>query len=158
MTKSKKFEKYINMALDLALTSNMTFRHSTLVLYRGNVIAVGVNSVARSYLRGIIVPSMHSEIQAVLNLSNRPKSRPMVIDLFVGRFTRDLKPRISRPCHLCIKMLNQMDNIEVRKVYYFNDNSQLVSEHFKRMESNYKTCGVKNLLDNNFCNSKLDFL
>ena len=88
---------------------------------------------------------MHSEIQAVLMLSNKIRKRPIVIDLFVSRFTRDMKPKISRPCNLCIEFLRNVENVEIRKVYYFNQESEIVVENFKYMEFKHASNGHKNL-------------
>lgn len=144
VTISKKFHAYCDKARELALTSCMTFKHSTLVIYKSSIISVGVNTNSRCYVRGNVVPSMHSEIQAVLTLTNRIRRKPLIVDLFVGRFTQDMKPRMSRPCNLCLKILAEMDNIEIRKIYYFNEYSRLVSENFRSMKKIYVSNGCRN--------------
>lgn len=140
---TKKFNSYCERSRHLALQSTMSLRHSTLVIYRNSIISEGINTDSRGYVRGNIIPSMHSEIQAVLHLSNRLK-KMITVDLFVARYTKDNKPKMSRPCNLCIEILSKLVNIGIRRIYYFNENSMLVSERFRNMDKHYSTRGCKN--------------
>lgn len=146
-TKTKRLLHFCDTARDLALSSEMKFRHSTLVIYKGSIIAFGINNRSRCYLKGKVIPSMHSELQALVNTGNINGRK---VDLFVSRYTRDLQPKVSRPCNLCLRSLEYFNNVNIRKIYYFNATGILVCENFKDMKLIYQSTGSKNLALNCF--------
>jgi cytidine deaminase len=87
---------------------------------------------------------MHSEIQAIINASNKI-TKPIIVDIFVSRFTKDMKPKVSRPCNLCLDFVSNAENVTVRRVYYFNRNNNLVYENLRDMEHVYNSAGYRNL-------------
>ncbi len=144
---TKRLTQFCDTARDLALSSKMKFRHSTLVIYKGSIIAFGINSRDRCYLKGRVIPSMHSEMQALINTGNINGRK---VDLIVCRYTRDLQPKSSRPCNLCLQTLEDFEHVCIRKIYYFDNDGALACEHFKHMKHVHQSTGWKNLISNCF--------
>ena len=72
-----------------------------------------------------------------------------VFDLFVIRFAKDGSRRISRPCELCIYYMKNQTNLKINKVYYFNDNGEMLCEKLYEMDYGVQSFGLRNFCDKN---------
>jgi len=62
------------------------------------------------------------------------------MDIIVIRINKKLQLRNSRPCKDCIDELKQ---IGIRKVYYSNDNGDIVYEFVENMIKTHTSAGMK---------------
>ena len=94
--------------------------------------------------------SIHAEIDAYNKLirgkyANARKIKKEKIDLIVIRINKNGELKQSRPCKHCINKLINMANYKIGKVYYSDENGNIVSETLTDLinNSNYVTSGNK---------------
>jgi tRNA(Arg) A34 adenosine deaminase TadA len=74
-----KLQRYLSLASELALNSEMLFKHGAIIVKNGKIIGRGWNTL-RSYMydsrldRNSVFPSIHAEFQAC-HLPNAPKNQ-----------------------------------------------------------------------------------
>jgi deoxycytidylate deaminase len=97
---------------------------------KGNKIySVGFNKYTKEIMYGneYVKVTIHAEIDALFNYY--PKNAKGM-DMLIIRIGRSLDLRNSRPCNSCIDKMNQKG---IRKVYYSNDNGDIVYEFIDSM-------------------------
>jgi len=63
----KRHLRYINIAIDEALKSEMEMSHGSVIAKKGKFVSKGFNS-RRTYIKGEVFPSSHAERSAMCSL------------------------------------------------------------------------------------------
>ena len=69
---SVKQSKFIGLAIDQAIKSNMSLRHGCVITSNGKIASMGYNHY-RSTHRGICIPSTHAEHDTINRLLSQSK-------------------------------------------------------------------------------------
>jgi deoxycytidylate deaminase len=111
---SNKDERFLQMAMGVALGSKCRFRHGCLVIKHGRVLAFSPN-VQRNDPKNVNFQdcSFHAEERA-LKRAHYPK-RAII---YVARVNSIGKRRFSRPCQRCMKLIS---SLKCRVVYTENE-------------------------------------
>lgn len=70
------------------------------------------------------------------------------ISIMVIRTDKKEEMQISKPCKHCIrfmKMIGMVTNIEISKIYYFDENKNMVCEKLKDIKSEHASNGWRNV-------------
>jgi hypothetical protein len=91
----------LSVAKPIALDIPRTFKHTSLILRRGNVVSIGTNHhrthpLAKKY--GYRFDEVHSELDALLRYRG-PKNNLVLVNY---RLNNDGALRMSKPCSLCL--------------------------------------------------------
>jgi hypothetical protein len=74
----------------------------------------------------------------------KKKYKSKKLFLFVGRFSTEGKPLISKPCSVC---LQNIKNLGIIKVGYFNEKGETIVENVNNIKSELSD-GTKTMLNN----------
>jgi len=96
-----KLDKYIGMAVPIALNNERTKKHVSFIIRKGELVSYGVNKMkthplAKRY--GYRYDEIHSELDALLRYKG-PKDKLTLLNF---RFNRFGEMRMSKPCKLCM--------------------------------------------------------
>lgn len=151
---SNRLHKIINKTRDISNTATMNAMVGACVMMNGKICSLGKNHKDRSRIAHTNVPSVHAEIDAIQGCRNlkpyKKRNELIKIDILIVRYTRNGLPAISRPCNVCIDFLCNLRGLEVNKVYYFNNNGQLVIEKLKNMKRQHISIGYSLMRKNKF--------
>lgn len=98
------------------------------IVLKGKILCIG-NNQDRSTLKHNQFGSMHAEIDALYKLY-KTKPKCSKFDIWIIRRDKDSFGH-SRPCQFCFKA---MSKFPFRKVFYFNNNGELVSKKKNEMK------------------------
>lgn len=104
---SNRDQAYLNLAVELAKTSQCRQRHGAVVVAGGSVIATGVNKFRNhpnvlSEYDVLLGASHHAEMDAIKQLQYRVLHNAVI---YVARVNKRGIERYSRPCNRCYPML-----------------------------------------------------
>ena len=140
-----KIEKILDRLLNAAMTSNIhDFKLAAGVLVGSKLLTPCCENQMRGFCRNHPCGSLHAEAHAILyyfgkylayspkigwhsNMQNNKK-----LDLIVVRFNNECKLCNSRPCYNCVQM---MKAVNIRRVYYIDNNNNLIFEYVRDMVS-----------------------
>lgn len=115
MTLSKGDQRFLNIAIKVAETSEAKMRHGAVVVRGGSVIGVGVNKRKNDPL--IIEQGKHrsscgdhAEVSALKRTSKTEGAT-----IYIARVNRKAEPVNSKPCNNCQESL---DKAGIRKVVF----------------------------------------
>ncbi len=112
---------------ELTSNSNCYYKHASAIIKGNNVLSYGYNFNKLSFSR-------HAEIDACINYLNNTKSKTLKgLDIIVIRSNND-SIKSSKPCKYCIDFMRKKG---VRKVYYSNENGDIVSEYTDSISSEH---------------------
>lgn len=124
---SKSQRSFLDLATKIAETSEVRRQHGAVVVRGGRVLSVGVNrwrnrntmtaGVTEAYDSSI---STHAEADALSRVSD-----PMGATIYIARIDVQGRPRFSRPCENCAKLLEEAG---VKRVIYTTDQHTVVNE------------------------------
>ncbi len=136
-----------------ARNSQMPHRIAACLIQNGKFISPPKCNVPRNYCKGNICGSLHAESRAILstfgNLINwnqkygwhsRVKSFKLNCDLMVIRIDKkydtsdDVTLMNARPCYKCLDM---MKSLGISRIYYSNDQGEIICEKTKHMISTH---------------------
>jgi deoxycytidylate deaminase len=130
----------INKVRDIASTSECkNYMHGAILFNsKHKIISTGCNQYGSIKMLGNNVPTLHAEIHCLKHIfiknkwsfKNIQKSKfkrrvKKKINIIVVRITISGELASSMPCHMCLKM---MQNIGINKVYYSTDSGKIVSQ------------------------------
>jgi pyrimidine deaminase RibD-like protein len=95
--------KYITKAVALAATSRCRYQHGAVIVYRGQIIASGVNKIVNDQTKGWRRSHVHAEVAALLEAGPRAAGATM----YVARLSADGTPVNSEPCKKCKRYLEK---------------------------------------------------
>jgi len=120
----KKYQKYIDIARPFALSVDRYFKHTSLVICKNTIVAVGTNHSKTHPLavqKGYLFPERHSELDAYIRIPKQYKDKNLVLINF--RFNRRGELRNSKPCRHCEPWVR---NIFKEVVYSIDDGLSLL--------------------------------
>lgn len=131
---TKRISKYLDMLRRRALNSQLNNRHAA-ILFSNKETYIGHNN-KRTYYNGDLVPSTHAEMEVLNKRTRIGSNNKGKFSIFVIRINRDGHLCNSKPCHECIKNLKTHN---VNKIYYSDDDGNIVCEFIKKMENDPST-------------------
>ena len=140
-----RFLEYINFLKKIAAGSDISYKHAAALIDNDNIYSSGVNRFVKTFhikSKGTDEIQTHFKtIHAEINVfSKMPKRSVKGLDILVIRINKQLALKNSRPCNHCIDKLKK---IGIRKVFYSNENGNIVSEFINDMEKRHISAGAK---------------
>uniref|UniRef100_A0A6C0DZS8 CMP/dCMP-type deaminase domain-containing protein n=1 Tax=viral metagenome TaxID=1070528 RepID=A0A6C0DZS8_9ZZZZ len=135
--KVTKLEDEVQYLIKAAMKSELYYKHSASLLYKGTIISTGVNKYFKNvqYQDKIARLSIHAEVMALYS-SNQKFTKGM--DILIIGIGKTCKLRNSRPCNNCIESMREKG---VRKVYYSNSDGDIVYEFLDEMPKIHESSG-----------------
>lgn len=127
MIKSAKFNQLLNVAVEQARMSPLSFKHGAILFMGRKIYSRGFNYDDRNYASGQVFPSIHAEVDCVLkSVLNTPKGRKCrkKFRLMVVRINSNGIVD-SRPCDCCLSFLDKYPSI--KNIVFSTANGQLKS-------------------------------
>jgi deoxycytidylate deaminase len=135
----------LNNLKKTALKSPVKSRHSALLIKKNMILKPFYNKFTRCVIlddEKKFYFTIHAEIQAMQFFKNVSG-----FDLVVIRLSRDgTHFTNSRPCNDCILKMRQLG---IRKVFYSNENSEIICKNVNEMDLIHVCSAVKNYLITN---------
>lgn len=134
-----KFDNIINILKKNALNSALHYKHSACLLNKNKILAIGNNKYFKDILieNQLVKLSIHAEIDALYK--NKYSKNIKGLDILIIRISdNSTNLKNSRPCNSCIEKLKQKG---IRKVYYSNDNGEIVYEFIDNMPKIHNSSG-----------------
>ena len=137
----------INLLIKTAEKSYVNSQHAAALIYNDNILAMNVNKFIKTILikNGESIEKYYKTIHAEINL-NYPRNEVRGKDIVVIRINKNLALKNSRPCSMCIE---KMKKLGIRKVYYSNNDGEMICEDVKTMTSEHISAGNKVLARKN---------
>lgn len=140
-----KFLEYITFLKKKAASSDISYKHAAALIDSAHIYSSGVNRFVKTFQ---IKSKETNEIQthfktvhAEINVfSKMPKKSVKGLDILVIRINKQLALKNSRPCNNCIDKLKK---IGIRKVFYSNENGNIIGEFINDMEKYHISSGTK---------------
>lgn len=133
----------INFAIEtlikVAQESNISYKHSAGLIYNDKIHSIGVNKFIpfKKYKDIQLYRTIHAELSIFEKI---PKRIAKGMDIIVIRINKGSQLKNSRPCKDCI---NELQRIGIRKVYYSNDDGNIVYEFVENMIKTHTSAGMK---------------
>lgn len=136
-----KFEEPLQLLKKKAIESIVYYKHAAALISGDTVYSSGTNKFIKQIKNNnqIYYRTMHAEITVFERL---PKKKVRGMDILVIRINKHLALRNSRPCNQCIDKLSKLG---IRKVYYSNEEGQIVWEFVEQMEKLHISSGTRHL-------------
>jgi deoxycytidylate deaminase len=136
-----KFEEPLRLLKKKAIESIVYYKHAAALISGDTVYSSGTNKFIKEIKINdqIYYRTMHAEITVFERL---PKKKVRGMDILVIRINKHLALRNSRPCNQCIDKLSKLG---IRKVYYSNEEGQIVWEFVEQMEKLHISSGTRHL-------------
>jgi cytidine deaminase len=115
----------------IAIKSLVNSKHAAAII-KNNKLYYTTNNKFTTTVRTI-----HAEINIFYNI---PKMSIKNIDIIVIRISKSYELRNSRPCNDCIDKLRKMG---IRKVYYSNDEGEIINEYLQDMKKIHISSGAR---------------
>lgn len=140
-----RFGSLIEKLRQVALKSNMKIKLAAGIFYsKKGFIATGCNTT-RTYSKNsvnLIHPSEHAECAALRELRKFPNINTKDVKLFVIRVSSTGQLLQSTPCMNCADCIFKNG---IKKVYYINEQQQIVCQRISELCSSHKECPYRNL-------------
>ena len=107
---SKKHKKFLLLAMRMAENSECPFRHGSVLVKNGRVLAVGFNKAKNSS-----TTEKHQSVHAEEDVIRKSKISVEGATLYVARINRNGEPMLSMPCADCMAVLEAQ---RIKVVYY----------------------------------------
>ena len=143
-----KFNSIINILISEAKKSDVKYHHlAACILDKKKIVDKPYANISRTCYHGDINSAFHAEARALLrffgkdiifkskwtfNDEKTKNSYGNKNDLIVIRVGKDNTLCNSRPCFNCLSM---MKTLNIRRVYYVNNNNDIIYEYVKNMIS-----------------------
>jgi tRNA(Arg) A34 adenosine deaminase TadA len=136
-----KFDEPIRLLKKIAVESIVYYKHAAALMSGDTVYSSGANKFIKEIKINdqIYYKTMHAEITVFEKL---PKKKVRGMDILVIRINKNLALKNSRPCNQCIDTLSKLG---IRKVYYSNEDGNIVWEFVEQMEKIHISSGTKHL-------------
>lgn len=128
----------------------MRYKHGCVIVKGGKIISANHNTL-RNRWHGTSRCSTHAEMATLLStvkkqcvyINTKIQSKAYNADLYVVRtviINGEIKLSDSKPCKYCLKMCK---NFGVKRIYYSNDNGNIIKEKTRDMISTHISYGQK---------------
>ena len=136
-----RFEEPIRLLKKIAIESIVYYKHAAALMSGDTIYSSGANKFVKEIKLNdqTYYKTMHAEITVFEKL---PKKKVRGMDILVIRINKNLALRNSRPCNQCIEKLSKLG---IRKVYYSNEEGNIVWEFVEQMEKTHISSGTKHL-------------
>lgn len=136
-----KFEKPLELLKKIANDSIVYYKHAAALLYNDTIYSYGINKFIKEIKidNQIYYKTMHAEITVFEKL---PKKKVRGMDILVIRVNKNLTLKNSRPCSQCIDKLSKLG---IRKVFYSNEEGDIVWEFVEQMKKTHISAGTRHL-------------
>lgn len=136
-----RFEEPIRLLKKIAIESIVYYKHAAALMSGDTIYSSGANKFVKEIKMNdqTYYKTMHAEITVFEKL---PKKKVRGMDILVIRINKNLALRNSRPCNQCIDKLSKLG---IRKVYYSNEEGNIVWEFVEQMEKTHISSGTKYL-------------
>jgi cytidine deaminase len=136
-----KFDEPIRLLKKIAVESIVYYKHAAALMSGDTVYSSGTNKFIKEIKinNQIYHKTMHAEITVFEKL---PKKKVRGMDILVIRINKNLALKNSRPCNQCIDTLSKLG---IRKVYYSNEDGNIVWEFVEQMAKIHISSGTKHL-------------
>lgn len=134
----KSLQEQLEILTKMASNSTIYYKHAAALISGNMIYSAGINK----FIKQSKIPSLRKTIHAEINVfENFPKKniKGLVLDILVIRINKNHILKNSRPCNQCIEKLQK---IGIRKVYYSDDNGNIISEHVQYMEKIHSSSGT----------------
>lgn len=145
MIYNKKFISVFPRLIEVASKSTIKCQLAAAIMKGTKILSKPCSNISRNMCRGHAGGSLHAEAHAILDYfgkdlmySQRTNSffvqenKKIKCDLIVIRVNKEEKICTSRPCYNCLEM---MKAVGIRKVYYTDNNENIICENVKDMVS-----------------------
>jgi len=143
---NNKFIGIIHRLIDQASKSGNKFNLAAALIKGQKFISRACGNTPRNVCRGYTCGSLHAEAHAILDYFGKDLQyssknggnffvsphKKVKCDLIVIRINREEKICTSRPCYNCLSM---MKAVGIRRVYYTDNNQNIICENVKDMIS-----------------------
>ena len=136
-----RFEEPLKLLKKTANESIVHYKHAAALISGNTIHSFGANKFIKEIKINdqIYYKTIHAEIMVFNKL---PKKRVRGMDILVIRINKNFALKNSRPCAQCIDKLNKMG---IRRVFYSNDEGNIVSELVEKMEKTHISSGTRHL-------------
>jgi deoxycytidylate deaminase len=140
-----RFFECINLLKKIASSSDIYYKHAAALIDGDRIYSAGVNQFVKTVQIKLKdsneiqthFRTIHAEISV---FSKIPKKTAKGLDILVIRINKNFALKNSRPCNHCIDKLKK---IGIRKVFYSNEDGNIVSEFIHDMEKLHVSDGNK---------------
>lgn len=134
-----KFDGYIEYLRKIADNSTLLNKHSAVLFKKDKILSFGYNRCIRTQVINDqnVKFSIHAEIDAIYKFNSKKIKYMDILIIRIGN-PRTGKLRNSRPCNSCIEKLSQYD---IRRVYYSDQNGDIVYETLDNMKRIHVSSG-----------------
>lgn len=133
-----KFDDHIDLLKKIAQYSSLQHKHAACLIKSGEIFSFGYNKYIKKIFieNKTIMYTIHAEVDAVCKVPNKSVKGMDILIIRIG--TNKLKN--SRPCNSCIDKLSRYG---IRKVYYSNEDGDIVCEFLDSMPKLHNSSGYK---------------
>ena len=115
----------------------------------------GYRAITKKSAKGINTPrevwngcgyGYHAEVAAKKNLPLNYSNNKKTLNLLVIRINKNGDLKNSKPCFKCITHLNRIPGYKINKIYYSNENGQIIESKFNDLyfeDNKYISRGFK---------------
>ena len=112
---TNKDRRYLNLALNVAMSSSERMKHGAVIVKGGRVLSVGINKFRNhpAIIESDMIKtscSVHAEIDALRKIKDARGAT-----IYVARVNKGGLERLSRPCDHCY---NAIDRAGISKIIY----------------------------------------
>lgn len=130
----------LSEAQKCAHQSQSYHHHGAVLLHRNNIVAKGYNRRDRPKLQQhCLTCSTHAEMDCMRHLIKQKPTKFKKYIILVVRVTRAGTLCNSRPCTVCINLMNK---IGIHKVYYSVEGGGIAMERCKHMKHTHLSSGT----------------
>lgn len=126
----------------LAMKSDVSNKHSAALIKNNTILKYAFNKFVKKEVinDSIYHLTIHAEINAIYSYYNKKNVKGFdIIVIRINKFGTELKN--SRPCNHCIKKLIKLG---ISKVYYSNENGDVVYEYLDDMKLLHTCSAINN--------------
>lgn len=138
----KRYNDLLEHLKRVAMFSEISFKHAAALIKGYTIYSSGYNKYIKEIeIKGVKnkqYKTIHAEVNVICNFPYRKLIKGM--DIIVIRINKSSSLRNSRPCSDCI---NKLEKVGIRKVFYSDENGELVSEFVKDMPKNHISSGSR---------------
>jgi deoxycytidylate deaminase len=138
------FDDIILVLKKIAMYSTIYNKHAAALIKNEKHISSGFNkfikevTIRKDNITQTHFKTLHAEVDALYSFHGKKNVKGM--DIIVIRVNKNNILKNSRPCNDCINKLNKLG---IRKVYYSNEQGEIVYEYVKDMPNLHISSGSK---------------
>jgi deoxycytidylate deaminase len=128
---SYKLDDNLKRLRKIADNSSLRNKHGACLIKGDKIYSIGYNKLVKEYF------TIHAEVDALCKIDSKYTKGLDILIIRIGN-TKTQKLRNSRPCNACIDKLIQRG---IRRVYYSNENGDIVYELLENMQKIHVSSG-----------------